>query len=294
MTIKAKVRQTSLATVNQLAVSMFRKGKRWLGSTIFIVSLSFVFGTTAHADDVLIFGDRSSDLANLAVDLAALGHTVTNSATLPADLSSFDTIWHVGAFAPITAGEQSQLAAFLSSGRGLHLTGERPCCETLNASLQAFVNTVVVGGGVVVGGLGDVAGPYPFNGSAKGGIATTPNTLTNWNPSASGGMGGLGALPDANILATGDGNVPVAAVWSGSDLVGGRGALTLMMDVNWFSTADRVEVIENLQTFISTAGRVAPAPRAATPVPTLSEWGMIILSSLMALGTIVVLRRRNG
>ena len=32
----------------------------------------------------------------------------------------------------------------------------------------------------------------------------------------------------------------------------------------------------------------------ARPVPTLSEWGMIILSSLMALGTIAVFRRRNG
>ncbi len=32
---------------------------------------------------------------------------------------------------------------------------------------------------------------------------------------------------------------------------------------------------------------------AATPVPTLSEWGMIILSSLLALATVFTLRRRQ-
>jgi hypothetical protein len=38
---------------------------------------------------------------------------------------------------------------------------------------------------------------------------------------------------------------------------------------------------------------ISPAP-AAAPIPTLSEWGMIILSSLLALGTLVIMRRRQG
>jgi hypothetical protein len=33
---------------------------------------------------------------------------------------------------------------------------------------------------------------------------------------------------------------------------------------------------------------------AGRPIPTLSQWGMIILSSLLALGSIVMLRRRRG
>lgn len=36
-----------------------------------------------------------------------------------------------------------------------------------------------------------------------------------------------------------------------------------------------------------------PAPVAPTSVPTLSEWGMISLSSLLALGTILTLRRKR-
>jgi len=38
----------------------------------------------------------------------------------------------------------------------------------------------------------------------------------------------------------------------------------------------------------------APAAAAPQSIPTLSEWGMIILSSLMALATLVTLRRRNA
>jgi hypothetical protein len=38
----------------------------------------------------------------------------------------------------------------------------------------------------------------------------------------------------------------------------------------------------------------AAAALGNLPVPTLSQWGMIILSSLLALGSIVMLRRRRG
>lgn len=37
----------------------------------------------------------------------------------------------------------------------------------------------------------------------------------------------------------------------------------------------------------------ATAPVAPTSIPTLSEWGMILLSSLLALGTILTLRRKR-
>ena len=38
----------------------------------------------------------------------------------------------------------------------------------------------------------------------------------------------------------------------------------------------------------------AAAALGSNPVPTVSQWGMIILSSLLALGSIVMLRRRRG
>ena len=41
------------------------------------------------------------------------------------------------------------------------------------------------------------------------------------------------------------------------------------------------------------AGPGVLAPNAQS-IPTLSEWGMIILSALLALGTLTVKRRRKG
>jgi hypothetical protein len=47
-----------------------------------------------------------------------------------------------------------------------------------------------------------------------------------------------------------------------------------------------------VSTLTFTPGTTAPVAVAPTSIPTLSEWGVIILSSLLALGTIVTLRRR--
>lgn len=200
---------------------------------------------------ILVFGDRGPG-STLSADLASFGRTVAmNVTTLPADLSSFGTIWHVSAFTALTAAEQTRLADFLALGRGLHLTGERPCCETLNASLQTLVRSVVVGGSSIqVGGLGDIGGPYDFNSSARGGITTAPNALTTWNPN---GPGGISGISGANVLVTGAGGVAVGAVWDSGDLVGGSGRLTLLMDSDWIfgsGGSERLPVIENIQTYI--------------------------------------------
>src|SRR5574341_742858 len=201
---------------------------------------------------VLVFGDRGPG-STLSADLAGFGHTVTmNVTTLPVDLTSFGTIWHVSAFTALTAAEQTRLADFLALGRGLHLTGEHPlCCGTLNASLQTLVRSVVAGGSaILVGGLSVIDGPYDFNASASGGITTTPNALTTWNPSAPGGISGISG---ANVLVTGAGGVAVGAVWNSGDLVGGSGRLTLLMDSDWIFGSgglERLPVIKDIQTYI--------------------------------------------
>jgi hypothetical protein len=198
---------------------------------------------TAH----LIFGDRfEKDL--LKTDLQSLGKSVTmNVSSLPNDLSSFGTIWHVGAFVALTSDEQSRLSSHLALGRGLHLTGERPCCDTMNASLTTFVHSVVKdGASITVGNQGDISGSYTFNPTARGNISTNSNTLTTWNPSAPGGIAGVSG---ANVFVSGAGGVAVGAVWDSADLVSG-GRLTLLMDVNWFSNSNRLPVIENIEHFI--------------------------------------------
>ena len=98
---------------------------KFVAPAITALFLSSAMVAPADAANVLIFGDYSR--GSLVTDLTGMGHTVTDNATLPADLSSFDTIWHVGAFVALTPADQAQLAAFLATGKGLHLTGERPC-----------------------------------------------------------------------------------------------------------------------------------------------------------------------
>ena len=229
---------------------------------------------------ILVFGDRPGDMENLRVDLVELGHTVTVMTVLPPDLSPYDTIWHVQITDPLTGAEQDRLAGFLASGGGIHLTGERPCCEPSNDGLQTFVNRVVSGGGFVVGDQGDIGGPYPFNPSALSGITTSPNVLMNFNPSASGGM--LGFQPGSpNVLATGTGGVVVGGVWGEGSLVSG-GRLTLLMDVNWLSNSGSFEVIENLQNFLqggSGGGEPPPPPcelRCSANVPGQAQQGSTV------------------
>lgn len=215
------------------------------------VTLPITLALTSASGTVLIFGDYTDSRDILATSLTNLGYTVTNSSSLPADISSYGTIWHVSAYTALTSGEQSQLSDFLATGGGLYLTGGRPCCESLNASVQTLINSVVTGGEITVGGLGDIGGSYVFNSSALGSITTNPNTITTFNPSAPGGMGGLGSLPDSNILVTGVEDVPVGAVWNSSDLTGNTGRLVIIMDVNWFGSASPDNIISNIQTFLA-------------------------------------------
>ena len=201
------------------------------------------------APNVLIFGD--SEKSNLAANLTALGDTVTVVTILPLDLTPFDKVWHVGALVPLTPAERARLAAFLASGKGVHLTGERPCCEALNNSLELLVNSVVVAGGINVGDQGDILpGPYPFNPTAVGGITTTPNALTSWCPISPGGIGGVNGVSGPNVLVSRFDGVPVGAAWDSTDLVGGTGRLTLLMDVNWFTQACGPPIIENIENFL--------------------------------------------
>jgi hypothetical protein len=194
----------------------------------------------------LVFGDRierETVAARLAADFPS--RVVVDVTTLPSDLGAFGTVWHVGAFAPLTDAEQVRLRDFIGLGRGLHLTGERPCCESLNASLSSFLRLVVEGGdGITVGGQGDIAGPYAFNPVARGGVAAG---LEEWLPIAPGGIAGVSG---ANVLATSASGTVVGAVWDQEDLLGDRGRITLLMDVNWILNEGADEVIRSINRFI--------------------------------------------
>ena len=214
---------------------------------------------------------------NLAQALTAAGYSVTESATLPADLGSFGQVWWVDAI-PMTAAEQNQLIDFEETGRGVYLTGERPCCEDLNAADQTIVNSVVSGGGITVGGQGDVCGcnaPLPVNAGVVGNLATQPHTVTTWQPNAPGGLAGVPASSVFSYYQPDEFTTQVAAAaWDRPSTVG-QGRLVVFMDVNWPEAASRAvdwsNVAENVAFFLS--GRSSPPSPPGIEAP-ITELGL--------------------
>lgn len=210
---------------------------------------------------IVVFGDDTVGRAGLVPALQAMGHAVTNVSVLPEDLSGFEAVFHVGFRAQVSVTERARLARFLEDGGAVHLTGERPCCDTMNDSHTAFIRTVVAGGqGITAGRQGDVLSlfgdfffPFAVNPDAKSGITTTPNTLSQLRLVSPGGLAGV---EPENILATGLNNVPVGAIWDKDDLIGRGGRLSVMMDTNWLNSlafADNLELLENLIGFMCRA-----------------------------------------
>ncbi len=221
-------------------------------SAIVALTACFLFAafTSSSSAAVLLFGDRTASRNQLSADLAGLGETVTNVASLPVDLGAYDVVWHVGANVALTASERQRLVDFVIGGGGLHLSGEQSCCETLNDSLEAVINSLIIGGGVLVGGQGSPNGPYTFNAAATGAVTRTPNSLLAWSPVVPGAMGG--SIANANVLVTAANGKILGAAWDESMMVSGRGRLSILMDADWFVSTNQTTVVDNLQTFLST------------------------------------------
>jgi hypothetical protein len=206
------------------------------------------------AGGILLFGDPDiapsvPSRAALAADLRAVAPntliTNLNGSTLPADLSAYGSIWYVGfgnGGNAITPTDQAKLAQFLAAGGGVYLTGERPCCQILNDSIQSLLRTVVVGGqNIVVGSDQDFPGTATFNPNARGGVTSAPNVLTIWAPVF---PGEITNISGANVLATASNGGIVAGVWNETDLTGNTGRIVLMMDVDWLSNGDSLAICD--------------------------------------------------
>jgi subtilisin family serine protease len=228
-------------------------------------------GRPPAATDALVvgtgdFGDVNAD-DNLTSLLTNAGYHVTETQSLPDDLTPYDSLWYVSTD-PLSTDDGIRIAQFAKSGHGVFLTGERPCCEALNAWDSAIVNQLVVSvGGVTVGGLGDPfydTGDVTIHADAASDVAQKPNMLSTWRVSA---PGGLDNVASQNVFADASG-VPVAAVWGSADVIG-SGRLALLMDVNWledgyWDPVSAKSIVENLALFLSGASQppAAPAGRA--------------------------------
>ncbi|MCX6526138.1 MAG: SGNH/GDSL hydrolase family protein [Actinobacteria bacterium] len=199
---------------------------------------------------ILNRGDNGYEGANLQETLQGQGAVVDRAAALPADISAYRSVWVVTILGDLTELERATLTQYVSAGGSLFLPGERPCCEAINDSTELIVNQVVRGGGISIGNMGDILGPYSVNPNAAGRIAVSPQLLTAFIPNGPGGMAGLGGVTDRNVFVS-NGTIPVAGVWDETDMVSGRGRLVVIMDVNWLNTASRSQYSVNVLEFLS-------------------------------------------
>lgn len=103
----------------------------------------------------LVYGDGdggdTEPLTNLQSILQSDGQQVVldESDSLPPSLKGIGVIWYVS-LDPISSADETTLENFVSSGHGLYLTGERPCCEALNGSDASILNDLLTNGNVQV------------------------------------------------------------------------------------------------------------------------------------------------
>jgi len=211
---------------------------------------------------VLVWDSPGSSTA-IVNALVGLGYAVTTSATLPTDLTPYGMIYRgqkpPGPLPPITPVEQAQLKAFVESGRGLHLTGgsNGACCNALNASIETFLSSILVGGSPPIG-LTGFSGTL-FNPTALQGVTTTPNVLSAFCIPGSclpGVIGGISTNdPHAFVQGPVTSSVPISgAVWDCGDMLAARGRITLIMASLGFSGSSTLpKLVENMQFFFEGA-----------------------------------------
>jgi hypothetical protein len=137
----------------------------------------------------------------------------------------------------------------------------------INVANSLTTGVVDIRGVTPTGGWGDMDSLSGLGGSTVCVVADTNNAgACHWT---------LRTLGSGEIAYVSNGGSSPSAIASWTDTsAGGAGAYNA--------------ALRNFA-FASGAGPI-PAP---TSIPTLSEWGMILLSSLLALGTIVTLRRKR-
>jgi Ca2+-binding RTX toxin-like protein len=200
---------------------------------------------------ILVFGESDNGVEgdNVKASLEELGYSVDRAGRLPADLSPYSSIWYIEAYRGLTEDEQQRLTAFVAAGGAAYLTGERPCCEELNDSIEAVLHALLKDTNVTIGDRGDITGPFTFNPDAVGSIATEPNLLVDFLPDSPGAIGNIEGVNARNVFAT-SGTETVGAVWDETDMRSGRGRVALLMDIDWLKRDERRRVIENIQNYL--------------------------------------------
>ena len=216
----------------------------------------------------LIFGTgdygSTEPITGLQGILEGAGYSVDVSSTLPANVCAYRAIWYVDTN-PLSATDQSALVSYVEAGGGLYLTGERPCCESLDQSDTTVLNGVLLNQHVIAGGQGDVDYANLLentNPHAIDGLTTSPYNAAKWNPDAPGGMSGV---PASNVVSLSSGGIPTGAAWDQKSLAGHLGRIDVQMDINWLESgltldnfSSTTELALNIENFLVQGSAAKP------------------------------------
>jgi MYXO-CTERM domain-containing protein len=235
----------------------------WLRRFFVVVPalLALSHASEARADKVLVYqaqtnnpldGDTAGPAA--AAILTGLGHTVTSQisigATLPTDLSSFDSIWIIS-LVPLTGVQQTTLINYVRAGGGLYLTGERPCCQDINNGVQAILNTLTPDI-TQIGNQGEGGNLFQAAATDTWSITTTPNAVPTW---LTGEAGLMNTVPAQNQVYNHPQGKTGAAAWTGEELKKAAGCVYAAMDLSWWFAnvnpqQNKSLITENVQSFL--------------------------------------------
>lgn len=208
--------------------------------------------------DVLVFGDSDNGFErdNMVAVLESQGFKVDVSATVPEEISQYQSIWEIEAYQGFDEEEASRVVDYVKAGGSLYMTGERPCCEELNDSVESVLDQVLFDEDVTVGDAGDSeSSEFLVNPNAADGLAHNPNVLEYFHPDAPGRLqsAALQGVDSRNVFVRGNAGDVVAAAWRDNDMVTRKGRIVVIMDIDYLGRPyeEYSKVIENVVTFLN-------------------------------------------
>ena len=267
---------------------------------LLFVMLYFVLfsANAALAANVLFVSDNLSDSTNIPSVLTGDGHTVTvvtndyagdTNPTLQGSLAAYGlVVWSAtgtgSGSVHTTAAVFSNLASYVSAGGYVLVTGYDTIASPDDSNLLTFLGgTGVHDGGTPSGGA---IGPNSLTSGVVNIVGVTPTGGYSDQDSMTGIAGDtVGVVPDSGdwlwtIRTLGSGQI----AYISNGYSGGEHA-------SWLDTSAGGAGAYNagLRNFASNAGS-GPGPAS---IPTLSEWGMIIMSILLGITAVVYIRRQR-
>ncbi len=252
-------------------------------ATVQAANILIVAGTDAQAQTAA---------STLQSDLQGTNTVTVVNTGVPASLAGYTQIYDTRftnnpAFSP---AEQAQYLAFLNAAAGntIFLMGENSGFTPRNQPINDFI---------ALAGGGTIAAPVTTSNNAEDVHPPfdAPNAISTVSFAACGVVTSAGTGSFATTEAGGTSGCSI--FFSQGTLANASlGGLVVVYDVNFLSDTNLgVNVIPfrlNMENYVST-GAPPVNPPTPTSIPTLSEWGMIILSCLLAFGTIIALRRQR-